>query len=182
MDKVINKVLQILYFIVFIWTVFLLNFYFNLGWNQYGIVPRTVDGMYGIITAPFLHGNFPHIISNSIPLAVLLLLLYLFYEKLIVKVPLLIIFIGGISVWLFGRTSSHIGASGLIYGLAAFLAAFGLYQQKLWSIALSLGVIFMYGGLIYGVLPTQSYVSWESHLFGALSGLYLARRFKKTRL
>lgn len=177
-----SKFISIALLLGVIWLVYVINGLFQLGWNNYGIVPRTLLGLRGIVFAPFLHGNLYHIVSNTFPLAVLMGILIVFYERLVVKVPVLIVIIGGLLVWIFGRTSSHIGASGLIYGLAAFLVAFGFYKKKVIAIIISIVVIFLYGGLIFGVLPTRSWISWEGHLFGALSGVVLARLFKNTEV
>lgn len=161
-----------------IWAVHLVNLLFGgflMGW---GIVPRTVKGLVGIFTCPFIHSlqpsPFQHIISNTVPLFLLVLILLVWYEKIAGEAIAVIILLGGFLVWLFGRSSSHIGASGLIYGLAAFLVAAGIFFRNLRSILLAIVVALIYGGLIYGVLPLRAEVSWESHAFSAVAGVVAA--------
>jgi membrane associated rhomboid family serine protease len=171
--QMVSKLKFLLSVVLIMWFVFIFNWIFNLNFNSYGIVPRTPKGLIGIFTSPFLHLNFQHIISNTVPFVILMGTLSFFYEKLN-----LIVLIGGVLVWVFGRSSSHIGASGLIYGLATFLIAIGFYRKSFKTIMISIIVIGMYGSLIFGVLPTNSYISWEGHLFGALAGIFVARLYK----
>jgi len=166
----------------FIWLVWLVDFllpFINL--NQYGIEPRTLHGLIGILFAPFLHANIFHLISNTVPLTVLLFILIKFYEKQAIIVIFLSIILGGTLVWLFGRSAIHVGASGLIYSLAAFNVVFGFLQKKFVNIAISLLVVFLYGGLIWGIFPTWYFISWEGHLFGAVVGVLLAFILNKNK-
>lgn len=160
----------IIQFIISIYVVFTISLFFpNI---NLGIVPRTLKGLIGIVTSPFLHGGFRHIISNTVPLVVLLFILSHFYPQKALSVILFTIIAGGLLVWLFGRNANHIGASGLIYGVAAFLIANGFIEQKFVPLLISIGVIVLYGGLVWGILPSlRSYISWESHLFGAIAGV-----------
>lgn len=173
---------NILIFVAIIWGIYLVDFlipFFDL--NQFGIVPRTLSGLVGILFAPLLHGNILHLVSNTVSLIVLLFILFKFYKEQAMVVIILSVLIGGSLVWLMGRSASHIGASGLIYSLAAFNITFGFLQKKILNIIVSLVVVFLYGGLIWGVLPTRFYVSWESHLFGAIAGISLASMFNKRK-
>jgi len=169
-----------------IWLVFGVDALLPINFLQYGIVPRSTNGLAGILFAPFLHANLPHIISNSIPLFVLTLSLFLFYEKQAVAVWLGVMLIGGMLVWLFAGLFSgpsvHVGASGVIYGLVAFFVASGIYRQSAKAILISIVVIIVYGSLIFGIFPSQPRVSWQGHLFGALAGLYMAYVFRKRRI
>lgn len=162
-------------FIIFIWGVFILNMITpSFDFNQFGIVPRTLSGLIGIICSPFLHANILHIISNTIPLFVLSFLLFLFYRKYAFGLLVSLILLSGSLVWLFARPACHIGASGLIYALAAFIITSGIYSRKFTSIILSIVVVLVYGGLIFGIFPTQVHISWEGHLFGAISGIFIS--------
>jgi len=183
----LSKKIQITFIIIaLIWLVFMLNSILPINLNQYGIIPRTTKGLIGILFAPFLHANLPHIISNSIPLFVLTLSLFLFYEKQAVVVWLGVMLVGGFLVWLlaglFSGSSVHVGASGVVYGLVAFFVASGIYQQSVKAILISIVVIIVYGSLIFGIFPSQPRVSWQGHLFGALAGLWMAYVFRKRRI
>lgn len=163
----------IIQFIISIYVVFTISIFFPI--VNLGIVPRTLKGLLGIITSPFLHGGFRHIISNTVPLVVLLFILNYFYPQKAIYVILFTVIAGGLLVWLFGRNANHIGASGLIYGIAAFLIANGFIEQKFVPLLISIGVIILYGSLIWGILPSlRSYISWEGHLFGAISGVTIS--------
>ena len=160
------------------WFVFAADYIYAAEFSQYGIIPRTTNGLIGIFTAPVLHGSFDHIMGNSIPLLVLGATLFYFYPLIASRVFLNCYLFTGLLVWLLARPSTHIGASGLIYGVAGFLIGFGLARKDLYSILISFVIILLYGGLIYGVLPGKSGVSWEGHLFGAIVGVYTAWRFR----
>lgn len=178
--KVLIK--NILIFVAIIWGIYLIDFlipFFDL--NKYGILPRTLRGLVGILFAPLLHGNIMHLISNTVPLMVLLFILFKFYKDEAMMVIILSVLMGGSMVWLMGRSATHIGASGLIYSLAAFNITYGFLQKKFLNIIVSLLVVFFYGGLIWGVFPTRFYVSWEGHLFGAIAGVVLAFMFNKKK-
>ena len=163
----------IIQFIISIYIVFTVSLFFPI--VNLGIVPRTSKGLIGIVTSPFLHGSFRHILSNTVPLVVLLFILNHFYPQKALSVILFTVIAGGLLVWLFGRNANHIGASGLIYGLAAFLIANGFIEQKFIPLLISVAVIVLYGGLIWGILPSlRSYISWESHLFGAVTGVLIS--------
>jgi membrane associated rhomboid family serine protease len=174
-----GKVKLVILGVASLWVIFGVNLLFHLHLNRLGIVPRTTKGLVGIIAAPFLHANLVHLISNTIPLLVLSLLLVIFYEKIAPAVVSLIVIVGGGLVWLLARQANHIGASGLIYGLAAFLIVYGIIKKNLVSIILSVLVAVIYGSsMLSGLLPTYRFVSWESHLFGAAAGVLAAYAHK----
>lgn len=157
------------------WLAFSLEFFYGIDLGFLGIMPRTFAGLIGIFTAPIIHGNLSHLISNTLPLLFLGSTLFFFYERIGRTVFFRCYFYTNALVWLFSpRVSYHIGASGLIYGLSAFLIVFGLLRRDFVSFLISIGVFLMYGGIFYGVLPTDPYVSWESHLAGALVGTVTA--------
>lgn len=170
----------IIKFIISIYIIFIISIFFPI--NNFGIIPRTTKGLVGIITSPFLHANFNHIISNTVPLVVFLFILNRFYPKKALLVIFSVTLIGGALVWLFGREANHIGVSGLIYGLAAFLTTNGFVEKKMIPLAISLGVITLYGSMIWGVLPSlQSNISWEGHLFGAIAGILISIHLKNKK-
>jgi membrane associated rhomboid family serine protease len=155
-------------FIAIIWIVFFLDQFMTL--ERYGLVPRDLHGLYGIVAMPFLHGDLSHIIGNTIPLAVTLLLLAGSRANS-GAIVLLIIVLGGVILWLFGREARHIGASGLVFGLIAFHIFSGIFEKRFRSILIALIVGVLYAGTLFnGVLPFQQGVSWDGHLFGAIAG------------
>jgi membrane associated rhomboid family serine protease len=157
------------------WLAFSLEFFYGFDFGFLGIKPRTLEGLIGIFTAPIIHGGLSHLISNTLPLLFLGSTLFFFYERIGRIVFLRCYFITNILVWIFSpRVSYHIGASGLIYGLSAFLIFFGLLRKDFMSLLISIVVIIFYGGIFYGVLPLDERISWESHLAGALVGTITA--------
>jgi len=145
-----------------------------------GILPRTLKGSLGIITSPLIHGNFAHLLSNTFPLLLLTAGVVYFYNRIAFQVVSIIYLLTGIWVWIVAREAYHIGASGLIYGLVTFLFFSGIFRKDASSVALSLIVIFLYGGMLYGLVPTDSGVSYESHIVGAVTGMLIAFYFRKT--
>lgn len=173
----------VLFFVAALWVVHVVNWLLSLRLERFGILPRTLRGLIGIIFSPFLHANFLHLIGNTIPLLVLGLLLVIFYEKIAPAVIGIVVIVGGGLVWVLGRSAIHIGASGVIYGIAAFLIVYGFIKKNVVSIILSLIVAFLYGGsMLTGVLPVQGFVSWESHLFSAAAGVFAAYSLRKQRV
>ena len=163
--------------VFFMWVLFSFEFFYetDLGWL--GIKPRSIDGLIGIVTAPLIHGNLSHLISNTVPLLFLGSVLYFFYPRIGGIVFAQCYLVTNMLVWLLSpRVSYHIGASGLIYGLSSFLIFFGLLRKDFWSLLISIVVMIMYGGIFYGVLPVNSHISWESHLAGAVVGIVSAYR------
>ena len=162
-----------------IWVVYIADLLIPYNFNHSGIVPRSVNGLKGIFLSPFIHASFFHIISNTLPLLVLSFLLFAFYPKQAWFVILLSIVLGGIAVWLVARPAAHVGASGLIYALAAFLVTAGFLARSFTTLIVSILVVLLYGGLVWGVFPSRPWVSWEGHLFGAAAGILLAFLLKK---
>lgn len=163
------------------WSVFFIEIGFGINLAFLGIWPRETFGLVGIITGPAIHGNSLHLLSNTIPLMFLGATLFLFYERIAGKVFFLCYIITGMLVWLLARPTFHIGASGVIYGLASFLICFGFFRKDFRSLFISIVMVFFYGGLIYGVLPNQAGISWESHLFGGMVGAASAFYYGKLR-
>ena len=174
------KNLQIpFYFVVMMWIPYLFEVVTTIDLAQYGLYPREWSGLMGIFTAPFLHGDLDHLWGNSLPMLILGALTYHFYKPIFYKAYFYIILFEGVLVWLFARSSYHIGASGLIYGLASLLFFSGMFRKSYRLVAVSLVIVFLYGSLIWGILPIKPGVSWESHLFGGLVGAALAFRYRK---
>jgi membrane associated rhomboid family serine protease len=157
-------------FVGAIWAVFFISLAFP-ALDQYGVIPRRIVGLVGIPAMPFLHANFQHLLSNTIPLVVLLILLAGSRAESW-QVVLDVALLGGLLLWIFGREAVHIGASGLISGLTAFLIVAGLLEQRIVPLLIALIVGFLYGGsLILGVIPRfGSNISWDGHLCGAIAG------------
>ena len=143
-----------------------------------GTYPRTSFGFRGVFFSPLLHGDFSHLISNSIPFFVLSALIFFFFPRVAWKSILMIYFLTGLAVWGFGRSVFHIGASGVVYGLVAFVCWTGIFRRNIKSIVLSLIVAFFYSGMFLGILPNQEGISWESHLLGGLVGIFVAYWFR----
>lgn len=156
------------------WLIFLMEFAYHWNLSFLGIVPRSVFGLVGVLTAPLIHGGIYHLISNTVPLLFLGSVLFFFYERIGTSVFYRAYFWTNILVWLFARPANHIGASGIVYSLAFFLIFFGLFRRDFRSLFISIIILLMYGGVFYGVLPTDPRVSWESHFAGALVGVFTA--------
>lgn len=155
--------------------VHIVNFLLGGALNGFGIHPREVGSAYTIATAPFLHGDFGHLGNNLLAFVVLAgLCLFNNDTRYFLKASALIIVIGGMLVWLFGRGTIHIGASGWIFGLWSLAIAQAWYDRSPRNFAIALGVAIFYGGMIFGVLPGQVGISFESHLFGAVAGVLAA--------
>lgn len=165
-------------FTVLLWVLKIFEFSFGLDFSQYGIYPRRFDGLMGIVLAPFIHGSVSHLFSNSAPILVIgTMLLYGYPRASRVLLPA-VYFGSGIAVWLFARESFHIGASGVIFGMLFFVLTVGILRWDRRAIALSLVVFFLYGSMIWGILPVARNISFESHLSGALIGLLLAFKLR----
>ncbi len=180
LDRLSRSIVVPARLVLLMWAVFFIEITWFIDLSFLGIIPRTMVGLPGIVCAPLLHGSFWHLTSNTLPLLFLGTTLYFMYGRLADKVFFYCYFLTGLLVWVFARASIHIGASGLVYGLAFFLIFFGFFRKDFRSLFISCLILFMYGGLFYGLLPVQRGVSWESHLLGAVVGFVLALRFGRT--
>ncbi|MBS4057231.1 MAG: rhomboid family intramembrane serine protease [Bacteroidales bacterium] len=163
------------------WLVKFTEWVFGLSFSFLGITPLTAEGLPGILLSPFLHADWNHLMANSLPMLVLGAALFYFYKPMAIKIMLLVAIITGIWVWVGARAATHIGASGLIYGLTSFLMVSGFIRKETRLMAISLIVVFMYGSFIWGIFPElfpEKNISWESHLSGLLSGLVLGIIFR----
>lgn len=165
--------------VAIMWIVFAFDRVFDLDLYRFGVLPRSLKGILGILISPFVHGDIDHLLSNSAPMLVLGWLTVYFYPKAAWRVVLACWAMGGSWVWTTAVDSYHIGASGIIYGLAAFLFFSGLFRRRVALMAVSLIVVFLYGSMVWGVLPLQPGISWESHLFGAIAGAIMAWFYRK---
>ncbi len=147
----------------------------------YGIIPRNPIGLRGILFAPFLHGNFVHLLGNTFPFLILGWLIMLREIRDFWIVSLVAAGVGGAGTWLVGSPGVHIGASGVIFGYLGYLLLRGYFERSVFAIALSLGVGSLFGSLLWGVLPMQAGISWEGHLFGFLGGAIAAKLLTKPR-
>ena len=177
-----NSVFFVVSFTLLLWAIKALEWAVALDFGFLGILPRTLSGTMGIITAPLIHGDALHLISNTFPLLLLGVSVFYFYDRIALEVFAWIYFLSGFWVWMAARDAYHIGASGLIYGLVAFLFFSGLFRRDTKSLTISLIVIFLYGGMLQGLFPTDGRISWESHLLGAMAGAFCAFFYRKVRL
>ena len=161
-----------------IWTVFYLEIKFQTNWNEFGIYPKTALGLRGVLLSPFIHGSVEHLYNNTIPLAVLSASLFYFYRKIAWKVLIIGAIGAGLFTWGIGRSSYHIGASGIIYLLASFIFFKGIFTKHYRLVALSLMVVFIYGSMLWYIFPIEEGISWEGHLGGFVLGLVLAYTLK----
>lgn len=183
LDRVASLALLIA-FVAILWVVQIVNIFLDYSLNQYGLAPRTIEGLRGIPLSPFLHGGFGHLISNTFPLLILGGLVAARGQANFVGVTLFIVFVGGLAVWCVGRPWPwdnlqhvvHVGASGLVFGYFGYLVARGWYEHSFLAIIVALLVILVFGtGIFLGLVPTAPYISWEGHLCGLVAGVLIAR-------
>ena len=194
-DRLVSIIL-LLIFVAVIWVVYLVNsLLFDGSLNRYGLSPMALPyrwlsefepslpylagSLRGILLSPLLHGSFSHLMSNTFPLLLLGGFVAIRGAKTIIGVSLLVIVLGGLLVWIVGRPAIHIGASGLVFGYFGFLVAQGWYERSIVSIVVAVGVLLLYGGIIFGVLPQSGFISWEGHLFGLVAGVLAARMSRR---
>jgi membrane associated rhomboid family serine protease len=177
-----NSVIVGLIFIFIIWIIKVMEWIFGIDLTFLGIYPLKASGLIGIITAPLIHADFAHTGANSIPLFVSVTMIWYFYRTVAWKVYGLIWIMTGLWVWTFARESYHIGASGIVYGYISFLFFSGIIRRNLQLMAVSMLMVFLYGGLFWGIFPDffpHRNISWESHLMGGLAGFIIAIFYRK---
>jgi len=165
-------------FLLIMWLVKIIEVNFNFSFVKFGVSPQNVSGLKGILFSPFIHKDFTHLLNNSYPILILGGMLFSFYRKIATSIFLWLFFISGLWLWIIGRPSFHIGASGIIYSLASFIIVSGIIRKNPRLSAVSLVIIFLYGSMIWGILPTNEAVSWEGHLAGFTAGVLVAIFYK----
>jgi membrane associated rhomboid family serine protease len=149
--------------------------------DRYGVRPHQLRGLRGIVFAPFLHAGFKHLIGNTVPFAVLGVLIGLSGLRKLISVTVIVMIISGLGMWLFGSSKEvHIGSSGVVFGFLTYLLLRGFFARNVKQIAIGIAVAVVYGGLLWGVLPTTLGVSWQGHLFGAVGGIIAAKILDRT--
>jgi len=172
--KILSKLFIPFLFLLLMWLVKIIEVNFQLSFVRYGVFPQTINGLKGILFYPFIHKDFTHLINNSYPILILGGMLFAIYRKIATQLFVWLYFISGFWLWAIGRPSFHIGASGLIYALASFLFVSGIIRKNPRLTAVSMLVIFLYGSMIWGLLPTKEPISWEGHLAGFIAGILVA--------
>ena len=165
--------------LIIIWSVKIFEIVFDYDFTEYGVLPRNFNGLIGILFSPLIHSDVNHLLSNSLPVIILCLLIFNFYSQIAKKIFIYLYFISGLWLWCIGRESFHIGASGLIYAMASFLFFSGILRKNSQLSAVALLVIFIYGGLFWGLFPIHKNVSWEGHLTGFIAGILVSFIFRK---
>jgi len=166
------------FFLLLIWTIKITEYALELDFADMGLFPLKAEGIKGILFSPLIHADFKHLFDNSVPLFFLSVAIFYFYRPVAYRVFFLVWFIAGLTVWLTARPAYHIGASGLVYGFASFIFFSGVIRNNIHLLAISLLVVFLYGGLVCGIFPYDFRISWESHLAGGLTGLSMALYYR----
>ena len=166
-------------FVLILFVVKWIEHTYAIRFAKYGVLPRTLEGLQGVFLSPFIHSDWKHLSNNAFPLFVLIATLRFFYKGIAKEVFLWSWLISGLWLWAIGRPSIHIGASGLLYALASFLFFSGFIRKHTKLMSISMFVVFLYGGMVWGIFPMKKHISWEGHLAGALAGLILAFWFKE---
>lgn len=180
--KILHSLIFPSMFILLLWIIKLGEVLTDTDLGFLGVYPHSFSGLTGIITSPLIHGDFKHLFANSVPLFVLGGSLFYFYRDISVKTFLLIYFISGICVWMGAREAYHIGASGVVYGLASFLFFSGIFRRDGRLLAITMLVTFLYGSMVWGIFPDiypEENISYESHFWGLVTGIILAFYFRR---
>lgn len=174
MSAFLRRVTALFAFVALLWVVQVVNWITGYDLNPtFGLIPRYLSGLDGVIAMPLLHGSLAHLMANTPPLLVMGGLLVATTTRALLPVNAIVIVLGGGLVWLFGSSAIHIGASGLVFGWFGFLVTRGFVDRSLITLGAALVVGVLYGSTLWGVLPGQPGVSWEAHLFGAIAGAAL---------
>ena len=166
-------------FLLLIWGVYAINEIYALNWRRWGNHPREWAHWTGVFTYPFLHGDLEHLWNNTATFFTLNGLLFYFYRSIAARTWIMLYLLSGVGLWVFAKGGNHIGASGINYALAAFLFTSGVVRKSQLLLRVTLLVAFLYGGMVWWMLPIDEHISWEGHIAGAVSGLLLAVVFRK---
>lgn len=166
-------------FVGIIGLIHLFAFVLDVSLVPYGVFPRKLSGLIGILTSPLIHADFKHLFNNSVPLVIMGAALFYFYKEVAFKVSFWIYLMVGVWTWVSAREAYHIGASGVLYGLFSFLLVSGFLRRNKNLISLSFAVIFLYGSLVWGIFPIDVKISFEGHLWGFVAGIVLALYYRK---
>ncbi|NVK53683.1 MAG: rhomboid family intramembrane serine protease [Flavobacteriaceae bacterium] len=166
-------------FVFVIWFVYWVEIRFSLNFTKFGVLPRSLSGLKGIVFSPFIHSDTKHLFNNSIPLVVLTASLVYFYKRVYAEILFFGSILTGLFTWIIAREAYHIGASGVVYLLFSFVFFSGIIKKHYQLIAVSLAVIFLYGSMVWYVLPIKEGISWEGHLSGFIIGLIFAFLYRK---
>ena len=179
--QVFLKPWGVLLLIVLLWVIHFFNVKYNLNLSQFGVYPRTVGGLFGVITAPMVHSadGYNHILNNSIPLLIMGWALFYFYRPIAIKIFILSWLVTGFFVWISARPSFHIGMSGVLYSLLFFIFFSGVFISDSRLLTVALFVVFLYGSMVCGIFPYDWSISFESHFFGSITGIVLAIFYRK---
>jgi membrane associated rhomboid family serine protease len=173
MNTVAEKLQPVLIIIGAIWVIEIVNLFMGHSLVSFGINPRSLGGLIGIPLAPLIHGSLWHAFSNTVPLVILGGLTLIGGKDRFWEVTIGVVLVAGVLVWLFARDAQHVGASGLVFGYFGAIISRAFIERRLVSIAIAFVTVVTYGGLIWGILPQRSYISFESHLFGLLAGVLI---------
>lgn len=161
-------------FVALIWLIALLVYLTGVELSWLGIRPREFFGLIGVVAGPLIHSGLIHLLSNSFPLVLLSGFILFLHRPVALRVIVLVYVLSGLFTWFIGRNAYHVGASGVVYGLAGFLLFNGIMRRDRAGLAVSLAILFLYGGLFYGLFPSEERISWEGHLGGLVAGLVAA--------
>jgi membrane associated rhomboid family serine protease len=178
-SKIFFSILYPAIFVVILWIIRIYEDVENINLSWYGLYPRSIHGLTGILFSPLLHADYNHLWANTVPLLTLGPIILFFYRPIAFQIFFWVYLMTGLWVWAAARSSYHIGASGIIYGFITFLFFSGIFRKDTRLLALSLLITFLYGSAIWGVLPIENGTSWESHLLGSLAGFITAYHFRK---
>ena len=181
---IVNKFQPVFILVALIWIVEIVNLFLGNRLVSFGILPRSFTGLIGIPLAPLLHGGIWHAVSNTIPLLILGSLTLVGGKKMFWETTVNVTLLSGALVWFFAREAYHVGASGLVFGYFGVILARAAMERSITAIAIAIVTVMAYGGLLWGILPLRSYISFESHLFGRIAGIaivWLDRKFGKSQ-